>query len=163
MKPTRIHSLPESNALAVVRRLAVAARYEPSTGCIVWAAARDRHGYGRMNALGIDTGAHRLAWLAIMGDIPGDLVVDHLCRNRACVNPAHMELVTNRENGLRGDFTPKAGRRRGRPRGEIRGCGKHGYSDGYERLMKDGYRRWVCRTCARTNRLAWVARQALAA
>lgn len=46
--------------------------------------------------------AHRAVYLTLVGSLPADLVIDHLCRNTRCVNPAHMEPVTNRENVLRG-------------------------------------------------------------
>lgn len=46
--------------------------------------------------------AHRVAYEHLVGPIPEGLVIDHLCRNRACVNPEHMEPVTNKENVLRG-------------------------------------------------------------
>lgn len=46
--------------------------------------------------------AHRISYKALVGDIPVGLVIDHLCRNRACVNPAHLEVVTERVNILRG-------------------------------------------------------------
>lgn len=46
--------------------------------------------------------AHRFAYELFVGSIPKGLQIDHLCRNRACANPSHLEVVTNRENALRG-------------------------------------------------------------
>ena len=158
MKPTRIHSLSPQDALSVILRLPRFARLD-AAGCLVWSGCRDHSGYGKMTTGRIRTGAHRLAWLAIKGDIPGDLVVDHLCRNRACVNVTHMELVTNAENTLRGDHSGKLGRS-GRRRGGLSGCGRHGFSDGYVASPRDGYYRWVCRVCARAAKQRFNARQA---
>jgi hypothetical protein len=59
-------------------------------------------GYGRLCIGGKQRWAHRLAYELLVGPIPEDKQIDHLCRNRRCVNPGHMEVVTQRENLLRG-------------------------------------------------------------
>ena len=72
--------------------------------CWVWTAALDRDGYGAFTGYPSKKNwrAHRFAYQRVCGLIPEGLVLDHLCRNRACVNPSHLEPVTNRVNHQRG-------------------------------------------------------------
>lgn len=72
------------------------------TGCVLWTAYVDREGYGRTNYRGRPVEAHRAAYECLVGPIDPRLELDHLCRNRRCVNPDHLEPVTHRENVLRG-------------------------------------------------------------
>lgn len=73
------------------------------SGCWEWQAYRDRNGYGNFTPRHAQTTkAYRWAYEHWKGPIPDGLVIDHLCRNPGCVNPAHLEAVTNRENILRG-------------------------------------------------------------
>ncbi len=81
-------------------------RVNPVTGCHEWVAYRGRDGYGRYSVGGQMVLAHRVAYEEVVGPIPDGLVSDHLCRNRGCVNPDHIEPVTHRENVLRG-FAPR--------------------------------------------------------
>lgn len=73
---------------------------ELATGCWVWTGAIDPEGYGYF---GRHTAAYRAAYELFVGPIPTHLEPDHLCRNRACINPSHLELVTHAVNGLRGN------------------------------------------------------------
>jgi hypothetical protein len=74
---------------------------EPTTGCWLFLGFIDRAGYGQMKLGGRALPAHRAIWLALGNPEPAE-DLDHRCRNRACVNPAHLEPVTHRENTRRG-------------------------------------------------------------
>lgn len=74
--------------------------------CWIWQGSinpKTRYGTFRTGSRknGHTFNAHRLVYQLMVGTIPAGGQIDHLCRNRACVNPAHMEIVTNRENALR--------------------------------------------------------------
>jgi hypothetical protein len=70
--------------------------------CWLWKAALDREGYGRFSMRKRYIAAHRFSYLNYIGPLQPGLVLDHLCRNRACANPAHLEAVTDQQNILRG-------------------------------------------------------------
>lgn len=72
-------------------------------GCWMWTARKNPGGYGLFYARGTRAVAHRVAYEHFVGLIPPGMSLDHLCRNRACVNPAHLEPVANKENILRGE------------------------------------------------------------
>jgi hypothetical protein len=84
---------------------------DKSGGCWLWTSAILSNGYGRVTIGRIGLLAHRVAYEFEMGPIPDGLTIDHLCRVRHCVNPAHLEAVTNGENIRRG-FSPLALRAR---------------------------------------------------
>lgn len=71
--------------------------------CGCWLFARvDRYGYGSFKFNGSNVVAHRYAYSRLVGEIPADCDIDHLCdRHRNCVNPAHMEPVSKSENARR--------------------------------------------------------------
>ena len=71
--------------------------------CWIWTKSVNKDGYGLCwNPILKDIHSHRVAYMLLVGAIPKGLTLDHLCRNRACCNPAHLEPVTVRVNNLRG-------------------------------------------------------------
>ena len=109
------------------------------TGCWIWMGSTNPQGYGRFNPKGVLVQAHRFSYEQSKGPIPDGRPLDHLCRVRLCVNPAHLEAVDHRTNILRGDG-PAAKHAR-------KLCCKHGHSLDDARRTKEGHR--VCRMCER--------------
>jgi hypothetical protein len=80
-----------------------ARRQIDSAGCWNWTGARTPKGYGQIRlATGQTAYTHRESYETFVGPIPEGLHIDHLCRNRGCFNPAHLEPVTPKVNARRG-------------------------------------------------------------
>lgn len=113
--------------------------------CWIWQGRPSREGYGR---IGLDGGrhapvmlVHRFVYELLVGPIPDGLTLDHLCRVRLCVNPAHLEPVTRGENVMRGvGFAPENARKTHCPHG-------HEYDVANTWISPKGYRN--CRACNR--------------
>lgn len=110
---------------------------EPTSGCWLWTAA-DTNGYGKMRhpELGTTYWTHRYAYEFLVGPIPEDLQIDHICNVRCCVNPDHMELVTKKEN---------LDRRRDRMRQKT--VCRHGHSLTGQNLYINPKGTLICRAC----------------
>lgn len=117
-------------------------------GCWPWQGYVAPDGYGRLNfsAVGRPQLAHRLSYQHLVAEIPEGLQLDHLCRNRACVNPDHLEPVSNQENAKRGRLARTTHCSRGHE---------------YDEENTHFYRGWrICRACWKSRRLE--KKQALA-
>ena len=117
-------------------------------GCWEWTGHKDAKGYGRIGIGSRSSGkvyfVHRLMYASFVGPIPDGLVADHLCRNRSCVKPSHLEMVTRKENNLRGNCPSALAARKTH-------C-KHGHEFAGDNLRlretAKGTER-ICRQCAR--------------
>lgn len=118
------------------------------TGCWDWTASKNHLGYGQYWDGKRRAKAHRFSYEALVGPIPEGLVIDHLCRNRGCVNPAHLEPVTQRRNVLRGEGMGAINARKTH-------C-KHGHPFTPENTIKhpNGYGCRLCRNAATRRSLA---------
>ena len=85
----------------VRERLIAHRAIDPSAGCWNWTASTDPRGYGEIGIAGRRKLVHRIAYEEFLGEIPAGLTLDHLCRNRACFNPDHLEPVELSENSRR--------------------------------------------------------------
>lgn len=122
----------------------LATKYVIDGECWVFTGSTGTHGYGQMS-LTLPGGrqtvslAHRLAYEAWVGPIPGGMQIDHLCRRRLCINPEHLEAVTQRTNILRSDAPSAVAWR-------TNTCGR-GHDLASALITREGHR--YCRICRR--------------
>jgi len=114
------------------------------SGCWVWTGPKDDKGYGRLSLRGVPKKAHREFYEVLRGTIPVGFELDHLCRNRPCVRPDHLEVVTHQENMRRGAWATKTH------------C-PHGHEYSKENTYTHRNRRF-CRTCGRIARARYLLR-----
>lgn len=119
-------------------------KVDTSGDCWEWLAYRQPDGYGTFKLNGSMRLAHRIAYELVKGPIPEGLQLDHLCRNRGCVNPSHLEPVTLIENQRRSPFKY----------GQLTHC-PHGHPFSEENTLIWRRARGtvrICRTCNREQR-----------
>lgn len=128
-------------------------------GCWLWTKHLDRDGYGQFylghrmendRRIKLRTPAPRAAYEHWNGLLPSGYVPDHLCRHPVCVNPDHLEGVTNRINILRGVGAPAINARRTH-------C-KHGHELSGDNLRMEGSKR-ACKECKRRRTREWMRAQ----
>ncbi len=126
----------------VVERVRSLVPHPHGVECIIWPLSTGSHGYGQIgwgakNEKASGTTAHRAVWLSYVGPI-GDLTVDHLCRNRRCVNLDHLRLLSNVDNASDNGLATRSSCPAG-----------HEYAGDNLHLTPAGHRR--CKKCARES------------
>jgi hypothetical protein len=111
--------------------------------CLIWTDSLDRDGYGAFWLQGRNRRAHRVAWFMHYGAIPAGAVINHVCRNRACVNPQHLEALQPGDHALRDSVSAPAlnARKTHCPEG-------HEYD---QTVVWGGKRQRVCSICQRAK------------
>jgi hypothetical protein len=138
-----IDSLPE--------RIASKIWPEPNSGCWLWGGTLNNFGYGTAYVMGGRAMAHRFVYEQLVGPIPAGLHIDHLCRNPSCVNPSHLEPVTQRENIRRGNGFG------GRHAKQTHCVNGHPFDEKNTAIRSLGRR--VCRACSRARDIVYGARK----
>ncbi len=121
-------------------------KVEKTGSCWNWTASLFKNGYGQFWAWGMKWYAHRFSYALHNDVLVTDMTINHLCKNRKCVNPAHLEQITRGENTLHKDSqSPSAINKRKTqcPRG-------HEYNGINTWVEKNGTRH--CRPCNTINK-----------
>jgi len=137
--------MPRKKYATSADRIRANVEVDPISGCWNWQRRLNRGGYGIGNhfidGARVTYRAHRLAYETFVGPIPVELVLDHLCRNRACCNPEHLEAVPQAVNFARSPHTIA------RQRAASTHCKR-----GHEFTVENTYRYRGGRTCRACNR-----------
>lgn len=143
--------MPNNTGLTPEQRFMRAIRVNPMTGCWEWTRSLHKGGYGQFRdpAYPGVFSAHRWAYVHFVGPVPDGLELDHLCRNRPCANPDHLDPVTHAENMRR------AGRgARGENMKALAAASTHCRA-GHPRTEENTVYRSGARHCRVCDRAAW--------
>ncbi len=125
--------------MSVIQTIMSRVEFDPFGGCWLWSGALDTTTrYGRFR----NRQAHRLSYAAFVAPVPDDLVIDHKCRVRCCVNPAHLRVVTRQINAVENNIGPAA-----LNFAKTHCSAGHPFDDANTSIRPDGSRR--CRACDR--------------
>lgn len=142
--------------MTVIDRLLDKVERVTESGCWVFSGAVDPCGYARIALNGVNRQAHRVSYELHVGEIPAGMQIDHLCKVRCCVNPAHLEVVTQAENTRRADSYAK-----GHKRNKTHCPSGHEYSDestGWRKNVKSNGEVNLVRYCKSCSKEASRAR-----
>lgn len=136
-------NIPWSTHVAARAKLKSKRVIDEKTRCWNWTGVITRKGYGSTYVKGKVYPTHRVAWNVWRGNIAPGLTIDHLCRNRACFNPKHLEPVSNLVNNRRAHHStaPEHACVKGHPRTE-------------ENSYVNGHGRRICKVCERERSVA---------
>jgi hypothetical protein len=125
-----------------------------ATGCWIWKLSKEQ-GYGRIQHKFKRQSAHAASYRCFIGILPDGLVADHLCKNTECVNPYHLEAMTNIENVMRGNSPAAINATKTHcPQGH-----KYDEKNTIWRTRRDGRAYRVCRLCSRQHAMNYYYRK----
>lgn len=116
--------------------------HKAPSGCWEWTGGLDPNGYGKWSWQGKTIATHRLSYWVHAGPIPEGAVLDHLCRNRKCCNPEHLQPISIAENTLRGESDAAKNKYK-------QTCGKGHPLVGENLYVRPDTQARMCRTCMR--------------
>ena len=127
--------------LTVKERLLFYSYVDRDTGCWEWTSTKNQKGYPRMKIDKVMCGAHRVSYEMFTGPLIDELEMDHICENRGCINPAHIQQISHGDNIRNGA--------RWRHKKDNHCIHGHKYTEENTQIRADGRKR--CATCRRSQ------------